>query len=106
MTTKCDGCNEPIDNYPAGSYGGDWYSICATDWGNQMQDLANTVTTRTRFSLDESDPIESSIIVKINGQITNDGWEYDPNSNSVVFHEGHVPEPNQTITIEYGIWGC
>ena len=39
-------------------------------------------------------------------QTSNDGWEYDPNSNSVVFHEGHVPEPNQTITIEYGIWGC
>ena len=87
-------------------YNGDWYSICATDWGNQMQDLANTVTTRTRFSLDEPDPIESSIVVKINGQITNTGWEYDTTSNSVVFQEGHVPEANQTITIEYGIWGC
>ena len=42
----------------------------------------------------------------LNGQITNDGWEYDSNSNSVVFHEGSVPEANQTITIEYGIWGC
>ena len=87
-------------------YNGEWYSICATDWGNQMQDLANTVTTRTRFGLDESDPIESSITVKINGQISNSGWYYDPNSNSVVFQEGSVPEPNQTITIEYGIWGC
>ena len=28
MTAKCDGCNEPIDNYPAGEYGGDWYSSC------------------------------------------------------------------------------
>tara|TARA_R100001082_G_scaffold104395_1_gene75717 strand:+ start:237 stop:1823 length:1587 start_codon:yes stop_codon:yes gene_type:complete len=87
-------------------YNGEWYSICATDWGDQMQDLANTVTTRTRFALDESDPIESSIIVKINGQVTNDGWEYDPNSNSVVFQEDYVPEANQTITIEYGVWGC
>jgi hypothetical protein len=87
-------------------YNGEWYSICATDWGNQMQDLANTVTTRTRFALEEPDPIESSIVVKINGQITNTGWQYDPVSNSVVFQEGYVPEPNQTITIEYGIWGC
>ena len=23
-----------------------------------------------------------------------------------VFAEDSVPEPNQTITIEYGIWGC
>ena len=28
MTAKCNGCNEPIDNYPAGAYGGDWYSSC------------------------------------------------------------------------------
>ena len=87
-------------------YNGEWYSICATDWGAQMQDLANTVTIRTRFPLDEPDPIESSIQVSINGQITTTGWFYDPNTNSVVFEEGYVPEPSQTITIEYGIWGC
>ena len=87
-------------------YSGEWYSICSTDWGNQMQDLANTVTTRTRFPLDASDPIEDSIIVKINGQIVNSGWTYDPSSNSIVFQEGYIPEPTQTITIEYGIWGC
>ena len=87
-------------------YNGEWYSICATDWGSQMQDLANTVTTRARFGLDESDPIEASIIVKINGQISNTGWHYDPAGNAVVFEEGYIPEPNQTITIEYGIWGC
>ena len=28
MTMKCNGCNEPIDNYPAGAWGGDWYSSC------------------------------------------------------------------------------
>jgi len=87
-------------------YNGEWYSICATDWGNQMQDLANTVTIRTRFALDEPDPIESSIQVSINGQSTTTGWFYDANNNSVVFEEGYVPEPSQTITIEYGIWGC
>ena len=26
--TNCKGCNEPIDNYPADTYGGDWYSSC------------------------------------------------------------------------------
>lgn len=87
-------------------YNGDWYSICATDWGNQMQDLASTVTVRSVFELGEPDPIESSIIVSINGQVTTTGWTYDPVRNSIVFDEGSVPEANQTITIEYGIWGC
>ena len=27
--TNCTGCNELIDEYPAGSYGGDWYASCA-----------------------------------------------------------------------------
>ena len=36
MTMKCDGCNEPIDNYPAGSYGGDWYSSCnVCEWHSE-----------------------------------------------------------------------
>ncbi len=86
-------------------YNGEWYSICATDWGNQMQDLANTVTIRTTFALDEPDPIEASIVVTVNGQ-TATGWTYDPVTNSVVFDENSIPEPSQTITIEYGIWGC
>jgi hypothetical protein len=86
-------------------YSGDWYSICAPDWGNQMQDLANTVTIRSTFPLDEPDPIESSIIVSVNGQITT-GWSYDAADNAIVFDENSIPEPTQTITIEYGIWGC
>ena len=86
-------------------YNGEWYSICATDWGNQMQDLASTVTIRSRFALDEPDPIEPSIVVSVNGQLAT-GWTYDPNSNSIVFDENSIPEANQTITIEYGIWGC
>jgi len=86
-------------------YNGEWYSICATDWGNQMQDLANTVTIRTTFALDEPDPIESSIVVSVNGQAAA-GWTYDPVTNSIVFDGNSIPEPSQTITIEYGIWGC
>lgn len=87
-------------------YNGEWYSICSPNWGSQMQDLASTVTIRTRFSLEEPDPIESSIVVKINGQVTTEGWSYDPASNAIVFDEDSIPEANQTITIEYGIWGC
>jgi hypothetical protein len=87
-------------------YSGSWYSICSVDWGSQMQDLANNVTIRARFALQEPDPIESSIVVKINGQISTSGWYYDSSTNSVVFQEDSIPEPNQTITIEYGVWGC
>ena len=86
-------------------YNGDWYSICAADWGQQMQSLANTVTTRRVFEIEESDPIENTIIVTVNGQTSSD-WEYDSTTNSVIFQEDHIPEPNQTIEITYAVWGC
>ena len=86
-------------------YNGAWYSICATDWGTQMQDLANTVTTRKTFELEEPDPIEDTILVTVNGQVVYD-WSYNPNSNAVVFDDTSIPDANQTIIIEYAVWGC
>ncbi len=86
-------------------YGGTWYSICASDWGVQLQDLAGEVTGRRLFALDHDDPIVDTIEVRVNGQLSTD-WEYDETTNSVVFAEGHVPEEGQTIDIDYAVWGC
>ena len=86
-------------------YGGSWYSICASDWGVQLQDLAGEVTGRRMFQLDEQDPIVDTIEVTVNGQVTTD-WEYDETSNSVIFAEGHVPTEGQTVDITYAVWGC
>lgn len=86
-------------------YGGSWYSICASDWGVQLQDLAGEVTGRKSFVLEESDPIVESIEVYVNGQLTTD-WEYNEETNSIIFAEGKVPEEGQTIDIDYAVWGC
>ena len=86
-------------------YGGNSYSLCASDWGQQMQSLASSVITQNIFQLEEEDPIESTIVVKVNGQIVT-LWAYDISTNSVVFDITGIPTPNQTITIEYSVWGC
>lgn len=86
-------------------YHGSWYSICATDWGVQMQDLAGEVTGRRMFQLEEPDPIEETIEVTVNGQVTTT-WEYDEASNSVIFADEYVPDEGQTIEINYAVWGC
>jgi len=86
-------------------YNGQWYSICAVDWGVQLQDLAGEVTGRKAFVLDELDPIESTIVVKVNGQITLE-WVYDVTTNAIVFNNDHIPEEGQTVNVEYAIWGC
>jgi len=106
------GCSPyPSAQYGAGYwdlidlYGGSWYSICAADWGVQLQDLAGEVTGRRWFALEEDDPIVETIEVHVNGQLTTD-WEYDEASNSIIFADGHVPEEGQTIDIDYAVWGC
>ena len=86
-------------------YNGDWYSICAVDWGQQMQNLANTVTTQRVFNIEERDPVENTITVTVNGQTSNN-WTYDTSINAVIFDENYIPEPGQTIEIEYAVWGC
>ena len=86
-------------------YGGSWYSICAADWGVQLQNMANQMAGRSAYELDGEDHIVDTISVYVNGQIVTD-WEYDANTNSVRFASGHVPEPGQTIDIEYAVWGC
>lgn len=86
-------------------YGGSWYSICASDWGVQLQDLAGEVTGRRSFVLEEEDPIVETIEVTINGQASTD-WEYDEASNSIIFSEGNAPDEGQVIEIIYAVWGC
>ncbi len=86
-------------------YGGEWYSICASDWGVQLQDLAGEVTGRRSFWLDEPDPMVDTIEVRVNGQLSTD-WEYDESRNAIVFAEDHVPREGQTVDISYATWGC
>jgi hypothetical protein len=86
-------------------YNGSWYSICAPDWGIQLQDLAGEVTNSQSFLLSETDPIEDTIEVLINGQSTAE-WSYDYATNTVRFNDGHTPTEGQSISIEYAIWGC
>ena len=86
-------------------YSGQWYSICASDWGVQLQELAEELTGRNSFPLEKPDPIENTIQVRVNGQISYD-WYYNSSLNTILFNQDHTPTVGQTITIEYAVWGC
>jgi hypothetical protein len=87
-------------------YGGTWYSICAPDWGSQLQSLGNQVIARSKFTLTENDPVEETIKVYVDGQELEEGWHYDMATNQVVFDGNAIPQPGETIRIEYALWGC
>jgi hypothetical protein len=87
-------------------YGGDWYSICETDWSSNMTNLAQDITVMSVFALDKPDPIESTIAVYINGQQLSTGWSYIPNDNWIQFDANNIPLSGQTLRIEYATYGC
>jgi len=87
-------------------YGGQIYSLCAPDWGIQMEDLAETVSTRRTFPLSETDVMEDTVEVYVNSQLVTEGYEYDPVENEVVFEPGKEPDEGDQIEINYALWGC
>ena len=87
-------------------FGGDWYSICDYDWSTNMTNLAQDITIKSAFELEEPDPIIDTIEVYVNGQLVTLGWSYDPANNWVRFDENNIPSGGQTIRIEYATYGC
>ena len=56
--------------------------------------------------MSENDPVEDTIAVFVDGQQLEEGWTYDATSNQVVFDSDYIPEPGETIRVEYALWGC
>ena len=86
-------------------YNGETYSICASDWGVQMQNLATEVAVRSSFQLLEDDVMEETIEVRVNGQIVT-GWIFDSGENAIIFDHDAIPESGNTVDINYATLGC
>ena len=87
-------------------FNGDWYSICEYDWSTNMTNLAQDITIKSAFELEEPDPIVNTIEVYVNGQSVTSGWTYNSVENWVRFDSNHIPTGGQTIRIEYATYGC
>ena len=104
-----NGCSPPWAQYGAGYYevvqdlGGTFMSICAPDYGTQMDSLAKDSILLNSFALSET-PIEESIIVTVDGVVSTD-WTYDINENSVLFDLSAIPATNSEIYIDYAVLG-
>jgi Abnormal spindle-like microcephaly-assoc'd, ASPM-SPD-2-Hydin len=83
--------------------GGLFLSICATDWGAHLEELAEgTVSDLSSFALTET-PVPDTIVVRVDGQTITSGWTYDETTNTVNFDE--APDGGSTIEVEYALPG-
>ena len=76
-------------------------SICATDYGLQMETLASDSILRSAFELSDT-PIDGSIIVTVDGYITT-AWTYDSAENAVYFDVSAIPATESEIYIDYAV---
>lgn len=80
--------------------GGTLVSICASDFGIQLDTLARESITLNNFPLSDN-PIESTIEVYVDGTAVT-GWTYDAAANSVTISP--APPEGSTVDINYAIW--
>ena len=87
-------------------YGTQWWSICADDWGLQMEDIAMAIVNSSAYTLDHVNPKIETISIYINGQEVESGWNYIEDSNTIVFDWDSVPDEGDTVEVSYEIWEC
>lgn len=85
--------------------GGEFLSICATDWASHLEVLAEGSAANLRAFELTQDPVPDTIVVTVDGVRQTEGWGYEGDGNRVVFDESHVPPGGSTIDIAYALLG-
>jgi hypothetical protein len=88
--------------------GGIFASICTENYDEALQHLSLTAAGMTvSFLLDYEPSTLSDIVVTVEGvAIANDsdnGWTYQADTNSVIFHGPAIPGPGETVYISYPV---
>ncbi len=85
--------------------GGQFLSICATDWATSLAAVAEDVaSSMDSFQLTE-EAVAGTLVVRIDGVHLPEGWSYDEDRNALVFDSEYIPEGGATIEVEYAVRG-
>ena len=106
------GCDSPTSTWARADYGegyievsdlmgGEFVSLCAEDWGAELEGLAHDSILNRSFELTDI-PYEETIVVEVDGsEVT--GWTYNDIENSVDFMGSYVPTSGTEIEISYSV---
>lgn len=80
---------------------GELFSICDDNFGPPLRELGNQAFgLPVQFFLSRP-AIRNTVQVSVEGMRRAAGWQFDDASNSVVFDEATVPQPGETIQVDY-----
>ena len=94
---------DPAERYieAAADMGGEFVSICAEDWGAEMESLARDSILKRAFDLLE-EALEDTIEVEVDGTAVTD-WTYNEEENAVYFEESSLPPAGSEIIVTYAV---
>ena len=78
-------------------------SICTSDWGTYLNELAESAVITQKSHRLSLLPIPETITVDVDGVALNHGWRYDKYTNTVVFDEEMVPASESLIRVMYDL---
>jgi len=81
--------------------GGEFVSICSSDWGADLEELAHDSILQRSFDLSDT-PYEASIVVEVDGTEVLD-WVYNAVENTVEFLGAYVPTAGSEVDITYSV---
>jgi hypothetical protein len=98
----CDGLNGGQGWYEATvATGGDFLSICATDWASHFETLLEASGLTDSFEL-SGWPVEGTMVVTVNGEEV-EGWTYAAGDNAVELDP--PPPEGAVVEITYVVYG-
>ena len=100
--TGCGGADAGLGYYEASvATGGDYLSICATDWASTLAAAFDVAIGERSFEL-SSWPVPGTIVVTVDGVVV-EGWTYNMADNTVELDE--APEDGAVVEITYVTYG-
>ncbi len=103
----CGSADPGTGYYEAVNYtGGEFLSICSSNWNSYMPLLAEASVQMDTFELTAT-PVESTIEVRVNGNVVDSSaWEYDAGGNTVRILQNPPSEGDHVKIIYAGLANC
>ena len=80
-------------------------SICTSDLSTAFTNLRQFIFAMTTSYVLNGAPVVSTIQVTMNGQVVpndaNNGWTYDPSTNTVWLHGSYITATNAHVNVTY-----
>ena len=84
--------------------GGFLGDLCG-DFSHVLSNLTRSIIRHTSRFILKRIPVIDTITVHVDGQIlpqgTEDGWTFDEDTNTIIFHQNSVPKQNSSLRVDY-----